>query len=186
MGCCPCYGKHSRKSHQRVISNVNQFESEGNDDGRNPAPKVFIQSKYSLADILKSDITPSSTQKQFMLFNCPICLRFFSLILQTQCCRNYICHFCVDELQNRDLNFDVACPHCKSEPVHVVDVDLASTVKNYSDSPFGTAKFDGSHQNRWIPNLPVVDEDGMENPNVQSMILEEAPAASDDHMFNTA
>ena len=90
-------------------------------------------------------------------------------MLLTQCCKNYICHFCVEDLNKKELSFDVACPHCKADPLHVADVDPQSTVKRYSDSPFGTLRPGDSSKKKWLPNLPVVPED---TPKSMSMVIE--------------
>ena len=151
MGCmaCSCF-KRSRRtpnSHSSLI----QVAVE--------PPKVIIESKYTVNDILKADETPPSTQKAFMIFNCPICLRYLSHMLVTRCCNNYLCHLCAHELQNKELSFEVTCPHCKAQPLSLIDVDPQSIVKKYSDSPYGTFKAVEGQTNKWVPLLPIVAED---------------------------
>lgn len=122
MGCFPC--KCLKKSLVVPIP-----ESPG------PLPEVIVESKYAVNDIIKSERTPPSTQRKFTLFNCPICLMYLSHMLVTKCCSNYLCHFCVRDLQGKDLCFNLGCPHCKALPIHLVDVDPQSSLKKYSDSP---------------------------------------------------
>ena len=71
-----------------------------------PQPRVEkisnmeVQSKFQMEDIECVDFLPNEReQRQHFKYYCPICLRYFSHILQSQCCKNYICHFCVDDLQ---------------------------------------------------------------------------------------
>lgn len=79
--------------------------------------------------------------------------------MATQCCKNYICHLCIYELQTKNLHFEIACPHCKAQPLIASDVDPNTTVKRYSDSPYGTFNKNTSNQlNKWISQLQVVDE----------------------------
>ena len=124
--------------------------------------KVIVESKFTTLDVQKSDVTPPTTQKMYMIFNCPICMRYLSTILVGKCCGNYICHMCVDDLQKDHLSFDVSCPHCKAEPLHAVDVDPLLSVKRYSDSPYGTFKLNPGVANQ-MNVLPVVNEDDFDN-----------------------
>ena len=122
------------------------------------AKNIIVDTKFKLEDIKISEYTPASTQQQNFAYTCPICLRFFSTILTLKCCKQYICHYCIMDL-SKDIKFEVACPHCKSTPIHVTDVDFASSVKRYSDSPYGTFKQSANKTgNKWVP-MPVVHED---------------------------
>ena len=47
-------------------------------------------------------------------FYCPICLRYFTHMLQSSCCSNYLCIFCVKDLKDRELKeptFYISCPY---------------------------------------------------------------------------
>ena len=119
--------------------------------------KIIIDTKYHLSDLKMKDFTPATSEKQTLAYNCPICMRFFSTILTLKCCKQYICHYCISDL-NEDVKFEVACPHCKASPIYVTDVDLRSSVKYYSDSPYGSLKTSARPGNKWLP-MPIVDED---------------------------
>lgn len=78
-------------------------------------------------------------------YYCPICLRYFNLMLLSMCCSNYICHKCVDDLQEqerKDSKFKAACPYgchhaadaVEAAALELADVDPALVVKKYSDS----------------------------------------------------
>ncbi|CAG9320775.1 unnamed protein product [Blepharisma stoltei] len=120
--------------------------------------KVLIDTKVSPDDIKSADFTPAATQNISYPYTCPICFKFYSHILVTKCCKNYICHFCAKHLQAKMVNFEIACPHCKSNPVVLTDVDLNDPVKKYSDSPYGTHR-STNDRNKWVPILQMVRED---------------------------
>jgi len=66
-------------------------------------------------------------------FECPICYRFGDHILKTRCCRQYICHSCALKLR---LGFArSSCPHCRQQPLILIDPQHDSPVKCYRDSP---------------------------------------------------
>lgn len=157
--CCKCFSGADSEVHSPVDNINNRPRTEPQESQQQAPPKVLIDTKFKLQDIKFNDFTPSSTQKAVFTYNCPICLRFFSTILILKCCKNYICHFCIDELSKATI-FEVACPLCKASPVSVTDVDLASTVKRYSDSPYSTLRQSANNQggNKWVP-MSVVNED---------------------------
>lgn len=46
---------------------------------------------------------------------CPICLRFFNCMLESSCCRNYICRLCSNQMMQRAMRnseYAVRCAHC--------------------------------------------------------------------------
>ncbi|CAG9314699.1 unnamed protein product [Blepharisma stoltei] len=96
--------------------------------------KVIIDSKYSKDDIKALDHTPSNTQSNFFPYSCPICFKYFTSILTTKCCKNYICLQCATDLKTKFLNFEVVCPHCRASPLHAIDVTLESPIKKYTDT----------------------------------------------------
>ena len=157
--CCKCFSGANADVHSPISNLNNHSQTELRQTQQEPAPKVIIDSKFKLEDIQFNEFTPSSTQKALFTYNCPICLRFFSTILILKCCKNYICHFCIDEL-SKTTKFEVACPLCKASPITATDVDLASTIKRYSDSPFSTLRQSTNNQggNKWVP-MSVVNED---------------------------
>ena len=157
--CCKCFSGADSEVHSPASNLNNRSATELQVNQQQPPPKVIIDSKFKLEDIQFSEFTPANTQKTVFSYNCPICLRFFSTILILKCCKNYICHFCIDEL-SKTTKFEVACPLCKASPITAADVDLGSTVKRYSDSPFSTLRQSSNNQggNKWVP-MSVVNED---------------------------
>ncbi|CAG9331670.1 unnamed protein product [Blepharisma stoltei] len=127
-------------------------------ESQEPA-KIKVESKLTPDQVKASDFTPVSTQKGLFPYNCPICFKYLSNILVTQCCKNYICHLCISELQTKHVNFEIACPHCKAQPLVVTDVDPNVTVKRYSDSPYATFNNTTNQGNKWISQLPMINED---------------------------
>lgn len=154
--CCKCFKSKNPKN--SVAINPASEHAANPEPQQQPTPIVQVETKFRLDDIKLSEFTPSNTQKNNYSYNCPICLRYFSTILVLKCCKQYICHYCIDEL-SKNVKFEVACPHCKATPVVASDVDLNSTIKKYSDSPFGTFKLSNNPEpNKWV-QLNVVKED---------------------------
>lgn len=113
----------------------------------NPVAKksnaVKINSALEIGDIAVYDYTPTSTFQGKFRYSCPVCLRYFSHMLITACCANYLCYFCADDLTEKTLHFEVRCPHCNATPIVLSDVEPGATVKVYSDSPQATFKRTG-------------------------------------------
>jgi hypothetical protein len=66
-------------------------------------------------------------------------LRYFSLILVSKCCLNYLCHHCADELDERERkveNFTAGCPYNCEGKFDLVDVNPEVIAKRYSDSQY--------------------------------------------------
>ena len=154
---CSCF----RKTKDTPENSVPQPNPDPNPAPAEPLPmqtlKIIVESKFQLSDVQMKDFTPATTEKQTLPYNCPICLRFFSTILTLKCCKQYICHYCIADL-SREVQFEIACPHCKASPIYATDVDLTLSVKRYSDSPYGTFKQSVRPGNKWVP-LQVVEED---------------------------
>lgn len=98
---------------------------------------VIVGSKYSLADVERVESTPQDELKKSTMFNCPVCLCYHSTILVGECCGHYICHYCISEMQLKQNEFDVSCPHCRTVPYKVTDVDHGVDIKKYFDSQSG-------------------------------------------------
>ena len=123
--------------------------------------KIIVRSKLTLEDVQFSDVTPHSTTRQDFKYNCPICMKYLTSILITNCCGNYLCHFCLAEYQTKEVHFQICCPMCKAEPLILEDVDPSSAVKRYSDSPYSSFSGNRSSQTgaKWISKLAIVQED---------------------------
>ena len=72
-------------------------------------------------------------------YYCPICLRYFNCMLLSQCCFNYLCHYCADEIVERERNIEAyvaSCPYkCEGKFV-LKDVNPNAQIKRYSDSQY--------------------------------------------------
>jgi transposase-like protein len=100
------------------------------------SPHIIITTVYEEKDIIKLEMTPRGTIKKSVHFNCPVCLNYYNVILGGKCCKNYLCHQCAKDMLDRDLKGGkgAACPSCQGEPLELVDVDPAASVKVYTDS----------------------------------------------------
>ena len=102
--------------------------------------KVRIRTKYSKNEVKCVDEYPrEALQQQVYKYCCPICLRYFNLILISSCCRNYICRHCIGEMARRaskDKNFIIKCCHCFEEDYRLNDVKPSDEVKTYTDTPY--------------------------------------------------
>ena len=165
--CCKCFQKELK-----VVSPLQSIQIPQAPEQQQPEPMVQVESNFKIEEVKLSEFTPSSTQKNNFSYNCPICLRYFSTILVLKCCKQYICHFCIEDL-GKSVKFEIACPHCKAAPVRAADVDFNSTVKRYSDSPYETFKQSKNPENKWV-QLKVVKEDKEDNEDDEAGRMEEA------------
>lgn len=97
-------------------------------------PPMQIISAVKEKDVEYMDHTPED-ERDFERhpFECPICFRFGDHILKTRCCRQYICHSCALRLR---LGFArSSCPHCRQQPLILIDPHPESPVRCYRDSP---------------------------------------------------
>jgi hypothetical protein len=99
---------------------------------------VKINSSIQPGEIGVHDYTPANTFQGKFRYSCPVCLRYFSHMLISACCSNYLCYFCANDLQNSPVHFEVRCPHCNESPVVLNDVVPDEPIKFYSDSPQAT------------------------------------------------
>lgn len=104
-------------------------------------PKIVINSKFKLEDVECCDFLPKEREHRYQFkYYCPICLRYFNVMLQSKCCLNYLCHFCADELLERERNvekFQANCPNnCETEKFELEDVNPQQQAKRYSDSQY--------------------------------------------------
>ncbi|CDW81815.1 UNKNOWN [Stylonychia lemnae] len=103
-------------------------------------PNIFIETQHKLEDIECCDFVPQDRQVRYNFkYYCPVCLRYFNHILVSQCCFNYMCHFCADEQLERERNIDkfiAKCPYNCEGKFELKDVTPNMQVKRYSDSQF--------------------------------------------------
>jgi hypothetical protein len=108
---------------------------------------IALDSQYKLEDVDWCDFLPEALDKRVIYkYYCPICLRYFNLMLLSKCCQNYICHLCVNDLQEqerKDSKFTAVCPfgcqhgteaETKGSKLELGDVDPGTKIKKYSDS----------------------------------------------------
>ena len=101
---------------------------------------MVIESSYKMEDVECCDFLPQDreTRHQFK-FYCPVCLRYFNHMLCSGCCQNYICHFCADEMLDREKSnalYSAKCPYSCEGKFELRDVTPNMQVKRYSDSQF--------------------------------------------------
>ena len=84
--------------------------------------------------LIEYDITMKRDQLRDIIYNCPICLRYFSHILELSCCLNYICKFCADDYLSTMIKYQnvIKCPVCNSNSkemqIVLTDVKIGSEV----------------------------------------------------------
>jgi hypothetical protein len=68
-----------------------------------------------LEEICVCDFLPEDRELRYQFkYYCPICLRYFSAMLMSQCCFNYLCHYCADEIMEREKaveSYVALCPY---------------------------------------------------------------------------
>lgn len=100
---------------------------------------IVIESSLNFAQIVWRDEKPAEGSHHKLKYLCPICFRYLSQILEFACCQNYVCHFCVEELNNTvqasGAIQEAKCPFCSSNNVKARDIDQKKAVKIYTDSP---------------------------------------------------
>ena len=177
---CKCFYK-DRGANASVAQDVNerganerpslQEPSRDQDQSMDNNDPIIINSKFNMNEVNKIEYTPSSTMKNTYPYCCPICLSYFSTILITQCCKNYICHHCIDNMKKNIGKFEVACPTCRHTQIIVDDVDLGSSIRKYLDSPFATFKKSGQAAHPWISLEVIKEVDNQEVDIAESNIL---------------
>ena len=82
-------------------------------------------------------------QRHKFKYYCPVCLRYFTHMLQSACCQNYLCLFCAKDLQKQEAlmeAYHANCPYnCTSaggttQKFKLADVNPTAQIKRYSDS----------------------------------------------------
>ena len=82
---------------------------------------VKIESSLNLTQLEIAAGTPrSKTQQSKFPYYCPICLRYFSKILVSKCCKNYTCHYCAYEMNaqiEQGKTLSGRCCFCEQIPL---------------------------------------------------------------------
>lgn len=106
-----------------------------------PPTKVKVTSLISRGQVEFLNFTPEKVNRTKFPYNCPICMRFLSHILASECCDNYICHDCADDIESNPKTTS-RCPLCNAEPLILRDVEPTARIKTYFDSPVGKLNMD--------------------------------------------
>jgi DNA-directed RNA polymerase subunit RPC12/RpoP len=93
--------------------------------------RIEVLSRFTVNEVKVSKLTPKCTQDGIFKYECPICMYFFTAILVSKCCRNYVCHYCIEEIKSNRI--DAACPHCRSRPLLLADPQPEDSVRVYSE-----------------------------------------------------
>ena len=98
-----------------------------------------MTTKYKKEDIEFCEYLPEERELRYRYkFYCPICLRYFTHMVISACCQNYLCLFCVHDLQeqeNKVKAFKATCPYnCTGDIFTLTDVNPDEKCKRYSDS----------------------------------------------------
>jgi hypothetical protein len=122
MGCC------STSNNVTVpdIENVENTIGNLNRDAR-----IQIKSQLTLNEIKISKCTPKGLAELEFRYGCPICMYYYSNILVTDCCKNYICHYCIEEMKSFKPNSK--CPYCKHSTLTLKDPNPKDSIKKYFD-----------------------------------------------------
>ncbi|KAG2378501.1 hypothetical protein C9374_008140 [Naegleria lovaniensis] len=72
-----------------------------------------------------------SREKEAFRYYCPICMMYFKFIFKVECCSQYICKYCMEEL----LESHKDCPYCLHANVKFKQVESNEQVRDYNDEP---------------------------------------------------
>ena len=117
---------------------------------------VRLSTPHQKIRVSSIDYTPMGEEKTKFPFYCPLCLYYFSdTIMETSCCKNYICHDCaVHFLKGKEglpKNLSVVpkklppalrCPHCNTEKVSLSYVQKGKKIRSYTTSPSTQARIE--------------------------------------------
>eukprot|EP00944_MAST-04C_sp_MAST-4C-sp1_P005778 g5778.t1 len=117
---------------------------------------IRLSTPHQKIRVSSIDYTPMGEEKTKFPFYCPLCLYYFSdTIMETSCCKNYICHDCaVHFLKGKEglpKNLSVVpkklppalrCPHCNTEKVSLSYVQKGMKIRSYTTSPSTQARIE--------------------------------------------
>jgi hypothetical protein len=117
---------------------------------------IRISTPHQKIRVASIDYTPVGPEKDKFPFYCPLCLYYFSeTIMETSCCKNYVCHDCaVHFLKGKEglpknitvvpkkLPAALRCPHCNTENLNLTYVQKGTTVRSYTTSPSTQARIE--------------------------------------------
>eukprot|EP00744_Colponema_vietnamica_P001538 GILI01002536.1.p1 GENE.GILI01002536.1~~GILI01002536.1.p1 ORF type:complete len:279 (+),score=23.59 GILI01002536.1:92-928(+) len=91
-----------RRFHREDVSEHSRRRSSFDSVSSTPARKrsLFIETNLDLAEIRHTEMTPVGDLADTYKYNCPLCMRFFSHMLHTACCKRYVCHLCADDMRS--------------------------------------------------------------------------------------
>lgn len=118
----------------------------------------MIETSKKIEDVKVCDYLPQERDLRYLFkYYCPICLRYFDSMLMSQCCYNYLCHYCSDEILEREKNIETyiaSCPYKCEGKFILHDVNPNAQVKRYSDSQYMSfySNFQGAKMTVGGPN----------------------------------
>ena len=122
MGCC-------NSKDEIIVPNI-EVSNDHDEQLSNTSPeKIQLNTKYTVNEVKICKFTPRQSQNNMYAYMCPICMYFFSTVLVTKCCKNYLCHYCVEEMKTYKLNF--SCPYCLHNSVVLEDPLQGDNIKKY-------------------------------------------------------
>ena len=101
------------------LNNINYNNNNNKDEdeiilhAKNSTKNFLIDTQISNC-MIEFDIKMKRDERIDIIYNCPICTRYFNYILTTSCCSNYICKFCADDYLSTMIKYQniIKCPIC--------------------------------------------------------------------------
>lgn len=98
-----------------------------------------VNTKVAKKDLVYIDeLDQDSYENGVHKFCCPVCLRYFNHILESNCCHNYICRLCIGDMAKKAKHcpsYVIRCVHCMAEDFKLTDADTDTTPREYTDTP---------------------------------------------------
>jgi hypothetical protein len=100
---------------------------------KKPLKTFQILTNIKDENLIVAESKPSPQTLKHVKYLCPICFRYFNKILQFSCCKNYICLFCAQDINDTLLagngKMNARCCFCSNEQCLIKDVRPTSDVK---------------------------------------------------------
>ena len=116
-----------------VLDPAPRLASSSSGIGKLPSLRIFVPTALKAEEGLSE--TPLDTAADEYKYFCPVCMKFFRLMMETPCCSNYICAHCMEDylrtksdfldddtvkrlgeapLESWSIPEGVPCPHCQT------------------------------------------------------------------------
>ena len=110
--------RESRSRRQDGRPRDSESPSSFEEEQKAPLPKetnLQLTTNFTEKDVKYVDEQPDDREGRHKFkFYCPICLRYFTHMLQSACCQNYICLYCCRDLQvkeEKEPMYRAECPY---------------------------------------------------------------------------